>query len=170
MSIRLDTAAKDMTTLKTADQPYHNFVNLGFIHNTLKTLLYTFVGINTCELTTDLLDTNDITVVYAPIKSDDVDACEQAARKTVDYINSPAKNDLEPGEAVLAAAVVMEISEVTFVPRNESVTSVIAKRRKKRTTHHEHEPFENQSERVFPQTIFLLFLMFSGLYWSTNFA
>ena len=169
ISIRLDTAARDMTTLKTAkDQPSYNLNRLSFVHNSLKTLSNQFGGLEKCQLTTDLVDTNDISVVYKPIKTEDADACEQVAVKTVEFINSPAKNDVEPGQAIFAAAVVVEQSEVTFAPIVEPVTSVMVKRRKKRTEHHEHEPFYNQNERICPRTTLLLFLVILGLYWTTN--
>lgn len=171
ISIRLDTAARDMTTLKTAqdqpNQPSYHLNRLGLIHTTLKTLSNQFGGLDKCQLTANLMDTNDVSVVYKSMKPEDEDACDEVAQKTVEFINSPAKNDAEPSEAVLAAAVVVQHSEMTFVPK---VTPVMSKRRKKRSKHHEHEPFFNQNERICPQTAVILFLAVFFLYWSANLA
>ena len=157
-----------MATLKIADdKPYDNLNRLDLIHNTLKSL---FPNGNRCQLTTDLVDTNDISVVFSSIKPEDLDTCEQVARKTVDLINSPSKNDLDPGQALLAAAVVVEQSEENFVLTIESFASVMVTQRKRRASHHEHEPMFSQNTRICPQNIIFLFLVTVGLHWTTNLA
>lgn len=171
ISIRLDIAAKDMATLKIADdKPYYNLNRLDLIHNTLKSLLNLFPDGNRCQLTTDLVDTNDISVVFSSIKPEDLDICEQVARKTVDFINSPSKNDLDPGQALLAAAVVVEQSEENFVLMIESVASVMVKRRMRRASHHEHEPMFSHNTRICPQNIIFLFLVTVGFHSTKNLA
>ena len=90
------------------------------------------------------------------------------ARKTVYLINSPAKDDVDPGLAVLAVAVFR--SEMTFEPRAEVMTSMVGKSRKRRMEHHEHEPFFGYNERICPQTTFVLLFTALVLLWSTNLA
>ena len=171
ISIRLDPAVKDMTTFKTTqDQPFYQLNRLSLIYDSLQTLSDQFGGLGKCQLTANLVDTNDISVVYKPIKTENEEVCEQMARKTVDLINSRDKDDLDPGLAILAVAVVVDRSEMTFVPGAEVLTSVVGKSRKKRGVHHEHEPFFNYNERICPQTTFVLLLTALVLYWSTNLA
>ena len=157
ISVRLDTAVKDMSTLKTS--PFYHLNRLSFIYSTLKSLLNDFGGIGTCELTTDLLDTNDISVVYKPIRREDEKTCEDTARKTVEYINSPTKNDADPGQAVLAAAIFVDYSEKIMGPRAASFTSLVKKRRKKRHMHHHHHNLFGNNARICPETHLLLFLV-----------
>ena len=92
------------------------------------------------------------------------------ARKTVDIINSRDKDDVDPGLAILAVAVVVDRPEMTFAPRAEELTSVVGKSRKKRVVHHEHEPYFNYNERIYPQTTLVLLFTNLVLYWSTNLA
>ena len=157
ISVRLDIAVKDMSTLKTS--PFYQLNRLSFIYRTLKSLLNDFGGFETCELTTNLLDTNDISVVYKPIRRDDEKTCEDVARKTVEYINSPTKNDVDPGQAVLAAAIFVDYSDTIIGPRAESFTSQVKKRRKKRHSHHSHESLFDNNARICPQTHLLLSLL-----------
>lgn len=160
-----------MTTLKTPEhQPFYQLNRIGLIYNTLKTLSNQFESYDKCHLTADLVDTNDISVVYEPIKIKDEVACAQVAEKTVARINSPAKDDVDPGLALLAAAVVVNHTDPTFVPRAESMISMAKKRRKKRSEHHEHEPFYNKNERICPQALAVYSYMAVGLYWSSNLA
>lgn len=160
-----------MTAFKTTqDQPFYQLNRLSLIYDSLQTLSNQFGGLGKCQLTADLVDTNDISVAYKPIKTEDKEMCEQMARKTVDLINSRDKDDVDPGLAILAVAVVVDRPEITFAPRVEVLTSLVGKSRKKRGVHHEHEPYFNYNERIYPQTTFVLFLAALVLYWSTNLA
>lgn len=165
ISIRLDTAARDMISLNAKVQPPQDLNRVDAIFTDLKSLFDQFGGLGKCQLTIDLVDTHDISVVYEPITSQDEDTCKQVATKSVEFINSPAKSDLEPAKALLAVAVIKDRAEGTGLPRAESV---MAKRVMKRNEHHEHEPFFNKSNRIRLHNNLLLFLVVLSLYWSTN--
>lgn len=154
-----------MISLTAKVQPPEDLNRLDAIFTVLKNLSDQFGGKDDCQLTTDLVDTHDISVMYKPITSQGDDACRQAALKTVAFINSPAKSDLEPAKALLAAAVINNRPEATGLPR---ALPVMVKRRKKRGEHHEHEPFDNKSDRTRLQTNLLLSLVVLSLYWFTN--
>lgn len=175
MSIRLDTAVRDMA-VNDKVQPLKDLNRVDPIFLELKNLSDRFGGFDKCQLTADLVDTHDISVMFKPIKTQDLDACKQVAEIIVAFINSPAKSELEPTKAMLAVAVLKDRSR-TFLPKAEYM---MAKRRKKRSEHHEHEPFyyeyddddyytyefsEGNRKRI---QLNLLFLTFSSLFCSTN--
>ena len=154
-----------MISLNAKVQPPQDLNRVDAIFTDLKNLFDQFGGHGKCQLTIDLVDTHDISVVYEPITSQDEDTCKQVATKSVEFINSPAKSDLEPAKALLAVAVIKDQAEGTGLPRAESV---MAKRVMKRGEHHEHEPFYNKSNRIRLPNNPLLFLAVLSLYWSTN--
>lgn len=169
ISIRLDTAVRDIA-VNDKVQPLKDLNRVDVILIELKNQSDRFGGFNKCHLTADLVDTHDISVVFEPIKSQEYDACKEVADAIVAFINSPAKSDLEPAKAILAAAVLKDHSPISSLPRAEFM---MAKRRKKRHGHHEHEPFYNASDfnegnRIRVQLNHLLFLAFSSLFCSTN--
>lgn len=153
VSIRLDTAARDMISLNANVQPPQDLNRLDFILVELKSLSDQFVGLGKCQLTIDLVDTHDVSVVYKPIRSQDDDACTRVAVKTVEFINSPDKSDQEPAKALLAVAVIKERENRIGLPRAESL---MTKWRMKRGGHHEHEPFYNKNDRIRLQNNFVL--------------
>ncbi|KAL9959549.1 hypothetical protein ACROYT_G032880 [Oculina patagonica] len=163
VSIRLDTAARDMICLNDKIQPPQDLSRSDVIFSELKNLSNQFGGLEKCQLTVDLVDTHDVSVVYKPITFQDKDACEQVVAKTVAFINSPAKSDLEPAKALLAAAVIKERGQRIGLPR---AMSIITKRRMKRDQHHEHEPYYNKSDRIRLQNhlIFLAVITFVLVY------
>ena len=166
ISIRLDTAARDMISLNARVQPPEDLNRVDAIFTDLKNLFDQKGGVGMCQLTIDLADTNDISVVYEPITSQNADTCKQVASRAVEFINSPAKSDTEPAKALLAVAVIKDRAEGTGLPRAESL---IAKRLMKRSSHHDHnEPFFNKSHRIRLHYNLLLFLAGLSLYWSTN--
>lgn len=152
-----------MICLNAKVQPPQDLNRLDVIFTELKNLSDQFGGLRRCQLTIDLVDTHDVSVVYKPITYQDGDACQQVAVKTVAFINSPAKSDLEPARALLAAAVIKESPVRIGLPRAESL---ITKRRMKRGKHHEHEPFYNKSDRIRLQSNLMLLaaLMFALAY------
>ena len=152
-----------MTAL-TEMKPPKDFNRLDFVYDNLKNLLHKFGGSSNCQLTADLLDTNDISVVYTPIKSADQMTCAEVANKTVEFINSPNKNDMEPFEALLAAAVKVETMEPGFV----SEEFVTPKKRQKRVQHHEHEPLIERSSQVRHQVAPYNAALFMNWYWFTT--
>ena len=175
VSIRLDTAVRDMA-VNDKVQPLKDLNRVDPIFLELKNLSDRFGGFDKCQLTADLVDTHDISVVFKPIKTQYLDACKQVAEIIVAFINSPAKSELEPTKAMLAVAILKDRSR-TFLPRAEYL---MAKRRKKRSEHHEHEPFyyeyddddyytyefsEGNRKRI---QLNLLFLTFSSFFCSTN--
>lgn len=169
ISIRLDTAVRDIA-VNDKVQPLKDLNRVDVILIELKNQSDRFGGFNKCHLTADLVDTHDISVVFEPIKSQEYDACKEVADAIVAFINSPAKSDLEPAKAILAAAVLKDHSPISSLPRAEFM---MAKRRKRRHGHHEHEPFYNASDfnegnRIRVQLNHLLFLAFSSLFCSTN--
>lgn len=166
ISIRLDTAARDLISLNARVQPPEDLNRVDAIFTKLKNLLGQTGGDYRCKLTIDLADTDDISVVYKPIIPQDEDACKMAATFAVEFINSPAKRDADPAIALLAVAVMKDRAGGTGLPRAESV---IAKQRKKRSGHHDHdEPFFNKGHRIRLHHNLLLFLVARGLYWYTN--
>lgn len=166
ISIRLDTAARDMIGLNARVQPPEDLNRVDAIFTKLKSLLGQTGGDYRCKLTIDLADTDDISVVYKPIIPQDEDACKKAATSVVELINSPAKRDTEPAIALLAVAVMKDRAGGTGLPGDESV---IAKQRMKRSGHHDHdEPFFNKGHRIRLHHNLLLFLVARSLYWHTN--
>ena len=164
ISIRLDTAAKDMISVNAKIQPPQDLNRVDAIFTDLKNLFDQAGHVGMCQLTIDLVDTHDISVVFKPITSLDVDTCQQLAKKVVAFINSPAKSDVEPAKALLAVAVIKDSAEGIGLPRAESMK---AKRLMKRDKHHEHEPFFNKSHRIRVHHNLLLLVILS-LYWFTN--
>ena len=154
-----------MISLNAQVQPPQELNRVDAIFTDLKHLFDQTGGVGKCQLTIDLVDTHDISLVYEPIISLDEDTCKQVATRAVEFINSPAKSDVEPAKALLAVAVIKDRPVATGLPRAESL---MGKRVMKRTTHHEHEPFFNESHRIRLHHNFLLFLAILSLYWFTN--
>ena len=154
-----------MISLNTQVQPPQDLNRVDAIFTDLKALFDQTGGVGMCQLTIDLVDTHDISLVYEPITSINEDTCKQVATRAVEFINSPAKSDVEPAKALLAIAVMKDRAEGTGLPRAESV---MGKRLVKRGTHHEHEPFFNKSHRIHLHHYLVLFLAILSLYWSTN--
>lgn len=154
-----------MVSLNAQVQPPQDLNRVDAIFTDLKNLFDEAGGLGMCQLTIDLVDTHDISVVYEPIISLDEDTCKQVATRAVEFINSPAKSDVEPAEALLAVAVIKDRAEGTGLPRAESL---MGKRVMKRTVHHKHEPFFDTSHRIRVHHNLLLFLVILSLYWFTN--
>lgn len=154
-----------MISLNAKVQPPQDLNRVDAIFTDLKNLFDQTSHADMCQLTIDLVDTHDISVVYEPITSQDEDTCKQVATKAVEFINSPAKSDVEPAKALLAVAVIKDRAEGIGLPRAESLK---VKRLMKRDGHHDHEPFFNKSHRIRLHHNLLLFLAILSLYWSTN--
>jgi len=164
ISIRLDTAAKDMISLNAKVQPPQELNRVDVIFADLTNLFDQVRLVGMCQLTIDLVDTHDISVVYKPITSLDEDKCKKMATEAVEFINSPVKSDVEPVKALLAVAVIKDSAEGIGLPRAESLK---AKRLMKRNVHHEHEPFFDNSHQIRLHHNLLLLVILS-LYWFTN--
>lgn len=113
--------------------------------NTVKTILDGIKSfqendiLSKCEITADLTDTNDISVVFKPIKLQFLENCKEAASHTHETINSQHHVDELASNFMAVAALVA----------SEDLTSSDARARVRRYNHHDHEQFYTNSSAVY---------------------
>lgn len=137
LSIRLDTSVQDITDIQVL--PYDPDLN------TVKPILdeveqYQQHGILTkCEITADLTDTNDISIVFTPVKPRLLEECEKAARRTHKWINSQHEGH----------TMTLNLMAVAALIGPENFISSDANERVRRSTHHHHEQVYTNSSAIY---------------------
>ena len=162
LSIHLDVAVYDMVDLLVV-KPTQNLNSLDAVYTALANL-QDVITLETCQISVDLADTHDIVSTFVPKKLNYLQLCKDAARNTVQLINSKT-DGLDPYQALLASAVLVE---------SEDVSAEGMKSRMRRSGHHEHEPiFPNNTSAAVAETkvhisCLLPFVLFSTMAYEIN--